>query len=121
MRRLALAAALLLLVPACAALVPVTCEESQFDAPGRLTCETAAAAAREALANVTGITRLEVRWSVCPANARCVAPDGSSATVLATRSGPGDLLSVFVRVGEDRIVRAELPRPAVPSEVPAGG
>jgi hypothetical protein len=121
MRRFVPVLAALLVLAGCTALAPVVCEEPQFDPPGRLTCETAAAAAREALASTPGVARLEVLWVACPADARCVAPDGSSATVIATRSGPGDVLAVFVTIGEDGVARGELPQPVVPSEVPAGG
>jgi predicted amino acid dehydrogenase len=119
--RLAIIAAILMLSPACTALVPVVCEEPEFDPPGRLTCATAAAAARDALADTAGITRLEVIWAACPANARCVGPNGDFATVVATRLDPSDAVAVLVSVGADGVVRAEAPQSIMPSEAPAGG
>jgi hypothetical protein len=122
MRRLLLvAAAAVLLAGGCATLAPATCDPPDFDPPGRLTCDVAVAAAREQLANVSGISRLEVVWSAaCPDNARCRPPDGNAATVMATL-GEGDILTVYVSIGEDGVVQAEAPQRLVPSQAPPPG
>lgn len=113
--------ATVVLASGCATLAPATCDPPEFDPPGRLTCDVAVAAAREQLADVAGVTRLEVVWSAaCPDNARCRPPDGNTATVMATL-GESDLLTVYVSIGEDGVVRAEPPQRLVPSQAPPGG
>lgn len=113
--------ATVVLASGCATLAPATCDPQQFDPPGRLACDVAVAAAREQLANVSGISRLEVIWSaVCPDNARCRPPDGNAATVMATL-GEGDVLTVYVSIGEDGVVQAEAPQRLVPSQAPPPG
>ena len=111
MRALLLVAALLVVVSGCASVVPATCEEPDFDPPAQLGCDAAIGAARTAFAGVSGIVGLRVEYfNICPPNARCVAPDGSSAAVVATL---GDRSELFVRVylDEGGMVQADPPQP----------
>ena len=122
MKPLAVLCALVLISSGCTSIAPVRCEEPDFDPPGRLTCETVASAARERLAAVPDVVDLEVLWLPCPDNGRCAWRNGDVATVFATtRDDPGNMIRIHVSVGADGVVRAELPRPIMPPEAPAGG
>ena len=110
--RLLLAFATLVLASGCATLAPATCETPEFNAPARLTCEAAIAEARGQLATVDGVTALRVDYGDvnCPDNARCMAPNGDFANVIATIAG-GEELSVAVSIDDAGVVQAQEPQP----------
>jgi len=110
--RVLLAFATLLLASGCATLAPATCETPEFNPPARLTCEAAIAAARGQLATVDGVTALRVDYVgvKCPDNARCMAPNGDFANVIATLAG-GEELSVAVSIDDAGVVQAQEPQP----------
>ena len=109
-----------ILASGCATVAPATCDPPQFDPPGRLTCEVVVAAAREQLAAVAGVTRLEVLWRGCPPNATCFGHSGNSAGVIATIA-EGRQVFVWVVINQAGGVQADPPQPVVPSQLPAGG
>ena len=109
-----------ILAAGCAPLAPATCDPPPFDPPGRLTCGVVVAAAREQLAGVAGVTRLEVLWRGCPPNARCAGHNGNSAGVIATIA-EGRQVFVWVVINQSGGVQAEPPQPVVPSQARPGG
>lgn len=117
-----MAVTILVVASACATLAPATCETPEFDPPARLTCEAAITAARGKLATVDGVTALRVDYVgvKCPDNARCMAPNGDFANVIATLAS-GEELAVAVSVDDQGTVQAQEPQPVeVIPPIPAG-
>lgn len=112
--------ATVVLASGCASLAPATCDPPEFDPPGRLRCDVVVAAAREQMADVAGVSRLEVLWGGCPPNARCVAPDGNMARVIGTIA-EGRQVVVFVFIDAGGVIQADPPQLVVPSAAPPGG
>ena len=116
MGRLAGFAAALVLA-ACSGFVPPPapdCQTVQLDSPPALTCEAAVEAAIDSLAPHGPITALQFQYgSLCPPNARCMAPDGSAGTVIVT-FGDGSQQSVYVGLEGGQLV-TQSPAPYPPS------
>jgi hypothetical protein len=104
---------------ACSAFAPPPapeCDTARFDPPPTLTCEVAVDAALDLLPSHGPIAALQFLYgSLCPPNARCMAPDGSAGTVIIT-FGDGSQQSVYVALQSGRLV-TEAPAPYPPSWV----
>lgn len=108
-----------LALAACSSLAPATCSTEGWDPQPALTCDAAIAAARTQLATTAGVSSLRVEFGgICPPNARCAPPEGTTAAVIATLANGAEVY-ILVSIGEDGQVRAEAPAP-MPTFLPEG-
>ena len=99
------------ILSACGTLAPATCDSSGLAGVARLSCDQAIAAARAQYATTPEISELVVQYGkLCPPNARCVAPTGDIATVIAILEDESELY-VTVTIGPDGTVSADPPQP----------
>ncbi len=113
----AMAAAIGLAIAACALTSPVTCAADAFDAPPRLTCDTAVNAARPQLATLTGVVDVEFSYQTCRDTERCAFPDDAAGNVVATLDD-GRRFGVFVSIDDGGRVVAGQPTLLTPEPQP---
>jgi len=106
-----------LALAACSAFVPPpepACDPTELGHAPALSCATAVEAALDALPSHGPIAGIVFQYgSICPPNARCMPPDGSTGTVIVT-FGDGTHQSVYVRLEGGRLI-ADPPEPYPPS------
>ena len=106
------------ILAACSLTSPVICAADAFDAPARLTCDTAVNAARPQLATLTDVATVEFSYQTCRDTERCAFPDDAAGDVIATL-GDGRRFAVFVSIDAGGRVVAEQPRLLTPPPQPA--
>jgi hypothetical protein len=89
------------------------CEEMELAGQPVLTCEEAVAAAVGSLVSHPTITELRFTYgSLCPPNARCIAPDGTAGTVIVSFANDTQV-SIYVSIAGGELV-VDPPQPYPP-------